>query len=104
MAQSADNPATMTISNDTQKIVDTILEVGSQLSLPNVNREWILFDGTSGDCFIQWVNQLETIHLQSKGNDQVTLRAVSRLLKGSALEYFLSVAAQLSTWEQFKKK
>ena len=103
MAQSADKPATMTISNDTQKIVDTILEVGSQLSLPNVNREWIIFDGTSGDCFIQWVNQLETIHLESKSNDEVTLRAASRLLKGSALEYFLSVAAQLSTWEQFKQ-
>ena len=98
MAQSAEAPATMNVFNDAQKVVDTIPEVGSQLSLPNINREWILFDGTSGDCFIQWVKQLETIHLESKDNDQATLRAASRLLKGSALEYFLSVAAQLSTW------
>ena len=103
MAQSADAPTTMTVPNDTQKIVDTILEVGSQLFLPSINWDWILFDGTSENCFIQWVNQLKTIHLESKGNDQITLRAASRLLKGSALEYFLSVAAQLFTWEQFKK-
>ena len=102
MAQPADKSATMTVSTDTQKIVDTILEVGGQLSLPNINRDWIIFDGTSGDCFIQWVNQQETIQLESKGNDQVTLRATSRLLKGSALEYFLGIAAQLSTWDQFK--
>ena len=92
----------MTVSTDTQKIVDTILEVGGQLSLPNVNQDWIIFDGTSGDSFIQWVNQLQTIQLESKGNDQVTLRTAPRLLKGSTLEYFLSIAAQLSTWDQLK--
>ena len=102
MPQSADTPATLTVSNDTQKIVETILELGSQLSLPNVHRDWVIFDGTSGDCFKQWIDQVETIHLESKGNEEITLRAASRLLKGSALDYFLSVASQLTTWEQFK--
>ena len=102
MAQSTDAPATLPISNDTQKIVETILELGGQLSLPNVSREWIIFDGTSGDCFRQWLDQLETIHLEAKGNHEITLRAASRLLKGSAQEYFLRIASQLNTWDQFK--
>ena len=102
MAQSADTSATLPISNDTQRIIETILELGGQLSLPNVNREWVVFDGTNGDCFKQWIDQIETIHLETKANEELTLRAASRLLKGSARDFFLSVASQLSTWDQFK--
>ena len=85
MAQSADTPTILPISSDTQKIIETILELGGQLSLPNVHRDWVIFDGTSGDCFKQWIDQVETIHLESKGNQEITFRAASRLLKGSAL-------------------
>ena len=103
MAQSAEAPAAMTVSNDTPKIVDTTTILGSQLSLPKVNQDWNLFDRTSNNFSKQWVDQVQNIHLQSKGNQEATLLVGSRLLKGSALDYFFSIAPGLTSWDQFEQ-
>lgn len=110
-AQRPEIPTGPPISNDTREIIkcmtalgNSMIDIGHQISLPKATGERGQFDGTSPEQFRRWLAEVDNMHVENGGIDKQTIRAASRLLKGSALEYYHEVASSLQSWAHFKKQ
>ena len=90
------------VSHDTQQLIKVISDLGGQLALLNTSTEWSQFDGTCPETFRRWTETVDGIYLEVNKNESVTLRSAARLLKGSAHDYFRSIANELTSWDHFK--
>ena len=91
------------VSPDTAHIIKSIQSLGNQLALPKLLDEKSQFDGTSAEGLRRWIKAVESVKLDVDNDQNLTLKAAARLLKGSPLDFCNQVASKVRDWDQFKE-
>ena len=91
------------VSPDTAHIIKSIQSLGNQLALPKLLDERSQFDGTSAEGLRRWIKSVESVKLDVYNDQNLTLKAAARLLKGSPLDFCSRVASKVGDWDQFKE-
>ena len=84
-------------------IAQSVKSLGNRLTAnQTVSNKKTTFDGSNADAYLKWMLDMEDIHLTLNKDDNQTLWAASKLLKGPALDFFRDTRKTHTTWALFK--